>query len=232
MALHECSHRPVDRCHHLLRHLHHRHFRAGVSEALGHLQSDETASHHHRLLHFVMREIVLYPVRVVNVAQGEDAFSVDAGQWRAHGRCSGRKQELVVVQQIGLAVGLSHSDLLPFGQNLSRLVLCPDVDVEASPEGFGCLHKQPVALGDDAADIIWQSAVGVRDISASLQEHNLCIFCQSSDACRSRCAARHATYDDIPCLLSSVFHSVSVFCLQRYVFFPHSVRYARKDMIY
>ena len=102
------SYAEVDRCHYLRSHLDDRHAGAGMTEILCHLESDESSAYNNGALYAVLRKIVFYAECVFNVAQGEYALGVDAGERRSDGRRAGREQQAVVMLVNNRAVGAAQ----------------------------------------------------------------------------------------------------------------------------
>ena len=202
VLVHGGGHGVVDGGHHLISHLDHRDGHAGVVQVFGHLQPDEARAHHHGTAHALLREVSLDAVGVVHIAQGEDALLADALEGRTHGRGAGREEQLVVGLLVGGAVGTAHGYGLAGGVDGHGLVLHAHVDAEALPERLGRLHQQLGTIFDDAADVVRQAAVGVRDVGSLLQQDDVCRFVHSSQSGGGGCSACHAPNNQ-------VFHNVS-----------------------
>ena len=155
------SYAEVDRCHYLRSHLDNRHTGAGMTEILCHLESDESSAYNNGALYAVLRKIVFYAECVFNVAQGEYALGVDAGERRSDGRRAGREQQAVVMLVNNRAVGAAQRYGLGLSVDAYGLGVDAHVDVEAASERLGCLHKKLVLVGNGAADVVGQSAVGI-----------------------------------------------------------------------
>ena len=204
MAGHGRRHRVVERSHHLVAHLDERHRRTGMDEVFGHLQADEAAPDDHGAAHVVARKMGFDAAGVGHVAQREDALRVDALQGRAHGFGSGRKEEAVVSLAVRPAVGRPHAERVGRRVKPDHFVTHTHVDAIAAAERFGRLHKQAVALGDDAAEVIRQAAIGIRDVLAALNEDDFGRLVQPSQTGGRSGATGHAAHNDM-------FHTLLTF---------------------
>ncbi len=192
VLMHNGSHGVVDRRHHLVGHLHHRHLGSGIVEIFGHLEAYEASADHQRALHIVGLEILLDGVGVGHIAQGEDAGEADAGERRPHRSGAGRQQQFVVALLVGAAFGTLDCHRLSGRIDAKHLRAGAHVDVKTPPEGLGGLHEEFVAVGDGAADVIGQSAVGIRDVIPLLEEDDLVGFSYSSYSRRGGGASGHS----------------------------------------
>ena len=142
-------------------------------------------------------QIGLDPVRVGNIAQGEDPLEVDAGEGRTQ-RCSPRGEEqLVIVLGIAPPIGRTYADLLPLGIYGRRLTLGAHVDVEPTGKGSGCLDEEAIALLDHAPDIIRKATVGIGDMLPPLEEDDLGLLTEASDTSGSCGSACDPTDDEV-----------------------------------
>lgn len=71
-------------------------------------------------------------------------------------------------------------------------------------EAFRRLQRQLLTLLDDAADEIRQAAVGIGNVSAALEHHDMRGFIEPPQPCRRARTACNAADDDY--LLRFVFH--------------------------
>ena len=118
----EVGHFRVEGRHHLRRFLHQVDLQTGHGEVFRHLQPDESAARHHGLLHVPLLQVLLDPVRVLHIAQGEDPFAPDTRQVGHHRQRAGGKQQLVVALLIGFAAfRLPDADGLTFRNDLNGL---------------------------------------------------------------------------------------------------------------
>ena len=77
-----------------------------------------------------------------------------------------------------------------------HLVVHPHIDAEAFVKALGRLQGQLVLIGDDAADVIGQAAVGVGDKSRPLKNDDLRLLIPPADAGRGGRAAGNAADND------------------------------------
>ena len=70
------------------------------------------------------------------------------------------------------------------------------VHVEACAEAFGGLQGEGALVGDGAADVVGQAAVGVRDVAGTLEYDDLGRLIEAPKPGRRRGAAGHASYDN------------------------------------
>ena len=122
---------------------------------------------------------------------------VDAGQGRANRWRSRRQHELVV----GLGRYLAGCDIAEVDGLLVRrdadgLATRSSVNGELRAERV-CIRDQKTRfLFDDAADMVGQTAVGVRDIRSAFHHEDLRVFVQPAETRRTRRATRYSTDDD------------------------------------
>lgn len=155
------GYRKIDRSHHLRCHFDNGNLCAGMAEIFRHFQSDESSAHHDGAFHVVRVDKGLDAVGVFYVSEREDSFNADARKRRADGCRAGRKQKLVVALCVFFSVFVSDGHRFCLGVDAYDLVFHPYVDVETAGKRFGSLYEQIVAVGDCAADIVGQPAVGV-----------------------------------------------------------------------
>lgn len=68
-----------------------------------------------------------------------------------------------------------------------------DINVKAFGSFRWCLHKKALPLLNGTTNIIWQTAVGKRNIFAAFNQDNFCCFIQPAQAGGSRCAPSNST---------------------------------------
>ncbi len=71
-----------------------------------------------------------------------------------------------------------------------------DIDIVIVFKSLGRLDEQTLAVGDDAADIIWQAAVSKRDVLVFFKDNNLVFFAQPASSGRSCRTTGNATDDN------------------------------------
>ena len=197
MLVYERSHGKVDGGHYLRRHFDHGHFRASGMKVLGHFESYEPSAYDDGAAHVVFVEILLHTVGVSYVAQGENAFALDARQRWSYGRSSRRKQQFVVTFSVGAPFGRPYS--YGFGRPVDgqNLRLRAYVDVEPFAESFRRLYEEAFALFYHSAYVVGQSAVGIGNVRTFFKHDDVGAFRVSSDAGGCGGSAGHAAYDDI-----------------------------------
>ena len=77
----------------------------------------------------------------------------------------------------------------------NHLMPHPHIYTEPLPKALRCLESQLCLIGDDAADIIGQAAVGVRDIPRALKDNDLRLLIQPADSRRRSGSACHTAYN-------------------------------------
>ena len=71
------------------------------------------------------------------------------------------------------------------------------VDVEALSERLGGVEQQLVPFGDDSADVVRQTAVGIRNVGAAFEDDDVGRFVEATDASGRRGAAGHTADDEM-----------------------------------
>ena len=186
-------------------HFHDGRFEAAMDQILGHLQPDEAAANNHGA-ELCFRGLNGRAARcnpfvdvpgVGHRADMEDAGQVYPRQRRPDGRRARRQNQLVVGMLRNLAgPHIAQLDLFLRRQNLNSLAIGPDIDGKPFAEQLRGRDQEARFLLDDAADMIWQSAVRVGNVGAALHHQDFGILVQPAQARRARCAASHSTYDD------------------------------------
>ena len=144
------------------------------------------------------------PIGIFDVAEREYAFGFYAFQRRTHGGSTGRKQHFVVVFRIGGSVCTAYLDSLFRRVDPDYFVLDPHVDIETFGKRSRCLHEQFLPFGDCSADVIWQPAVGVRNVFTLFEQDDFGFLVCPANSCR-RCRASGDSSDN------DVFHVVLFF---------------------
>ena len=126
----------------------------------------------------------------------EDAGQIGAGNRQARRLGAGGQDQLVVGLAIDPARGqIAGDDALRGAVDRLDLGLRPHVQLEPLAEPLGGDDQQLAALGDLAAKVVGQAAIGERDVRPALEENDFGVFRQASRAGGSRRAARHASDD-------------------------------------
>src|SRR5262249_45537016 len=136
-------------------------------------------------------------VHVLEVAQGEDAGRVDARQRWAQRRCAGGEDELVVDSLVLPPRGqVTDPDLLRRPVDGLDRRAGAHVEVEPGPQALGGHDQQFVPLGDLAADVVRQAAVGERHFRPPLKEDDVGVLGQAAGAGRCGGTTGHAADDE------------------------------------
>ena len=132
-------------------------------------------------------------VDVGHVSQGEDAGLVDARQRRADRLGAGGKHQGVVPLDGHRAGGeVLHLDGLVLAVDAADFVPRADFDVEEIAEPLGRGHQQPLSIGDRAADVVRQAAVGERDVAGPLEDEDFRPFIHAAEPRGARRPSGHA----------------------------------------
>ena len=214
------GHVGVEGVHEVARPLHDGHVQPQVAQVLGHFQADETAAAHNGRARAFRVDELLHGEGVLHGAQGEQAIESYAGKLRPRGAGAGREDELVV----GLFEHLSGFKIA-HGHHMARrvdglhFVAYAHVHVEAGAEALGGLQGEGALVGDGAADVIGQAAVGVRDVAGTLEYDDLGRLIEAPKPGRRRGAAGHASYDNdfhrTSLLAFSLAHSIAEPCCRQ-----------------
>ena len=168
-----------------------------LPQVLRQLHADEAAARQHGGPGTVPVDVLLDAEGVLYGAQGEQLVDADAREPRLSGLGAGGEEQLVVALLKCLpGLQICHGDRLSFRVDGSDLVAHLHADPEAGEEALRRLERQLLGIGDHASDVVWQAAVGVRDVPGPLKDHDLRLFVQPADTGRGGSAARHAAYDD------------------------------------
>ena len=214
VALDEPRHLGIERRHDLVELLDERHLETQVREVLHHLEADEPAADHDRPLGLrdgLEPRVGVHPGLALLAAvqpladgpgigdgpDGEDARQVNPGKRRTDRGRSGRQHQLVV----GFGRHVACRDIAQFDGLLrrvdgDRLAPRPRVDVEHGPEHLLRGDEEARLLRDDAADVVRQPAVRVRDVRPAFHHEDFGLLVQPAQARRARRPARHSAHDD------------------------------------
>ena len=136
-------------------------------------------------------------VRVRHVSQGEHVGRVAAGQGRHQGCGSRREDQLVVRQLVDLAAGvIQHRHRLVRPVDACDFLPRPHVDAKPASQELRRGDQQLLAIGDLAADIIGQAAVGEGHVFVLLQQDDLGVLVHAAGAGRGRSTAGDAAHND------------------------------------
>ena len=154
--------------------LHHGHLEPALAEVLGHLEADEARAHHGDAPRPLALDEVGDAVGVLDGAQREQALAVLAGQPRHDRARAGGEDELVVALDVLAAIiEPANGDGAGLGVDGDGLLAHAHVDVEARTEALGRLQRELGAVGDGAADVVRQAAVGVAHVAGALDHDDL-----------------------------------------------------------
>lgn len=163
--------------------LHHGHLEPALAEVLGHLEADEARAHHGDAPRPLALDEVGDAVGVLDGAQREQALAVLAGQPRHDRARAGGEDELVVALDVLAAIiEPANGDGAGLGVDGDGLLAHAHVDVEARTEALGRLQRELGAVGDGAADVVRQAAVGVAHVAGALDHDDLGVLVQAAQA--------------------------------------------------
>jgi len=136
-------------------------------------QADEACAHDDHFFDVVCFEIGFYFVRVLHIPEHKNAFQPNALEGGFEGIGAGGQQQLVIVFLIFFPLGSTEDKGFVGGVDVDDFGFNARIHIEAGAEQLRGLQKQLLSFGDDAADIIGKSAVGIGDVFASFQEEDL-----------------------------------------------------------
>lgn len=187
----------VERGHHVAAALDHGDRKAALRQVLGHLQSDEPAAHHGGAARGGLPDEVGDGERAFHCTQGEQVLDVGPRDWWHDGQGPGCEDELVVGFEVGRAV-VEPAHRHGFGGAVDGddLLMGARIDAEAPPEAVGSLQGEPRAVPDDAAHVVGQPAVRVAHVPRALDDHDLRLLVQATQARGRRRSACDPADDD------------------------------------
>ena len=178
-----------------------------VDQVLGHLDTDEAATDHHRapaLGALVVEAAGLgqrslhrldQGVGVLDIAQRERAL--DAGDRGADGSGAGGEHQRRVGDLLRNPRGeIAQRDGLRLCVDRGRLGVYAHIQAEARAEAGRCLQQECRALLDDPAHVIRQAAVGEAHMPATLDDNDPCGLIQAAKSGGRGHAAGDAADDD------------------------------------
>lgn len=137
------------------------------------------------------------PERVLHRAQGENTVQLPPRQLRYHGAGAGRQQQSVIgFLKHPPAFQVPHRYRLVLGMDGRDLMVYPDVHVEPRPETLRSLERQFLPIPDNTADVIWQTAVGIRDVAGPFKNQNFRRLIQTADPGGGGGASGHPAYNN------------------------------------
>ena len=169
----DTGHVVIERRHHLFFHLQDGDAHAAADEVFRRLQADKAAADDQRALDGVLVQEIVDAEGVFDGAKGEDAL-VRLHKGRPHRLRARRIDQLIVTLEILLAARkVAHAHLFLLAQDLHRLAVHAHVHIEAAQKTFRRLQGQLFAVLDDAAYVVRKPAVGVRNVAAAFEHHDL-----------------------------------------------------------
>ena len=109
------------------------------------------------------------------------------------GSAPGRKHQGVVpLDGRGAGGEVLHLDGLILAVDAADFVPRADFDVEEIAEPLGRGHQQPLSIGDRAADVVRQAAVGERDVAGPLENEDFRPFIHAAEPRGARRPSGHA----------------------------------------
>ena len=160
------------------------------------LKTDKAATCQHHRLRVIFIYIILDPKRVFYGTKCKHLIKVCAGKSGLCRLYSGRKNEFIVdFLKFIAGFEIFHRHGLSVGMDRRNLVTNSHIHAESGEKALGRLEGQVLRVFNHISDIVWQSAVGVGDVSRTLKNHDLCLFIEPSDSCGGGCSACHTAYN-------------------------------------
>ena len=151
-------------------------------EVLDHFQADETRADDN-CLPYAPVDAGLDAVGVLQVSQGEYAGQVNARQRRLDGGRAWGEDQLVVAFLVFASAGqIADAYFLRLAIDGLHRSERADIEVEPLVQPLGGRDQQLPALGDRAAQVIRQAAIGKGDLRAAFEEHDPGVFRQAPRA--------------------------------------------------
>ena len=195
LLLHQPAEGRIHHRHERRRHLDDRRPKTAGCKGLRHLNADETSAHNHRCLRPSRLQRSLQPVHVGHGPEPEDLLPFRARNDRHDRQATLRENQLVVAQPDRSARALeTHTVACPV--DLDHLRVHPHIDAILVTEPFRRLEQEARALLDVAAQEVGQPAVGVGDVGAALDEHDLTIGVDAAGTRGCSGACGNAAHDD------------------------------------
>ena len=190
-------HLEVEGCHDLVHRLEDGDVDAGFLQVLGHLEADEPAADHDGRFDLLLIDHGAEQIGVRDGPEGVDPRGVDARDRGPQGRGTGRKDQLVVAFRVIIVrIAVVDRDGLVRAVDRRDLIVGPDIDAETVSHLLRRGDEQGVSRADDVADMVRQSAVGVRDIVSTLEHDDFGFFIESAQSGRTTGPACHAADND------------------------------------
>ena len=194
--LQRLGHLTIQQRQHLRLQFDQRHCQTAPRQLLHHLQPDEAGANHHRLLRpaaLIAASMRSMSCRLRSVNTFGASTPLIGG---TIGLRSGRQNQLAVPLLVGRAVRMVlHGDRAVRTINAHDLLPRAHVQAEPATQEIRRRHQQLVAVGDLAAQIVRQSAIGERDVFVLLKQDDLRLFVQPPSARRRRSTSGHAPHN-------------------------------------
>jgi len=166
-----------------------------VFKLLGGFQADETGTDDDGALGGFGS--CLDPVHVLKVAQGVDAWIVDAFKGRTDGHGTGCEHELVVAEPLlGIVCEFADPDLLGGAVDFDGFGEGADIEVEHSLEGLRRLDGEGIALGNLTAYVVGKTAIGEGYVGSAFQDGDVGVLGEATRAGCERGTGGDATDDE------------------------------------
>ena len=163
--------------HHVGGGLHHGDLQSPFRQIFRHFQTDEACADDGGSLGLGGFNMVIDGVGVRNVAQGKDVVFLHTRELGPDGGSAGGEDQLIIAFGVGFTGGVvPDGNGFRGGIHGQNLVVHPHIHIEAGMKGFGRLKLQLGTVGDGAADVVGQAAVGKGNEPAFLQQDNLGVF--------------------------------------------------------
>ncbi len=145
-----------------------------LDQVVRHLETDKAAAHDHHGLGLFRLHVVGDAVRVGYIPEAENMGKVDAGNGRPDRLRSGGEDDAVVAFPVRLPrPEVPDLDLFVRPVYLRHLGEDAYVDVVALREIMDGRHEELLPLRDYPSDVVWQTAIGKRDVLPPLEKDDV-----------------------------------------------------------
>ena len=204
----------VKGCQQLVQHLDDRDLNAHFAEIFRQFEPDESTTRQHG----APRLFFLYKIAdlqgILHCAKRKQTLGLQPGHGRTNRPCPRRKYQLVIgFLKFRARLQVSYRDSLAVPMNGDDLVMDVHINIKTAFEALGSLQSKQIAIFNNTADVIRQSAVGIRYISRPLKYNNLSGLIQPPETRRGACSSCNAADNDyfhlpIPPLFVSLLGTV------------------------
>ncbi len=177
-------------------HFQQRHLQAAMPQTFRQLHPHEAPAHHNGALR---ASIQLFgdAVHILKRPQMEHFRQINPRQRKLHRqRPGGNHQSVIRLLALGAAHPVQHAHRLFLAIYRQRLMIHADIHIEPRAEILRRHDQQPVPLRNDFAKVIWQTAVGVRNVRAFFEQDDFVLLIHSAQTSRRTGPAGHATNND------------------------------------